>query len=226
MKFDGIIFDLDGTLWDSCRSVAESWHLTLTRRFGIKEAPSLSEIQSIMGMTASEIARALFTGIGEDPAYIFEVCGKEECDYLSTHGGIVYPGVEEMLQALSRRHPLFLVSNCQNGYIESFFRFTGFQQYFTDYECEGRSQKPKAENIRDIITRLPQVDLVLTEGYKKGRQLAAPVYIGDTKMDEASAKLAGCPFIHAAYGFGSAKEPLATIKTPLELVRALNQESN
>ena len=44
MKFDGIIFDLDGTLWDSCRSVAESWHLTLTRRFGIKEAPSLSEI--------------------------------------------------------------------------------------------------------------------------------------------------------------------------------------
>ena len=116
MKFDGIIFDLDGTLWDSCRSVAESWHLTLTQRFGIKEAPSLSEIQSIMGMTASEIARALFTGIGEDPAYIFEVCGKEECDYLSTHGGIVYPGVEEMLQALSRRHPLFLVSNCQNGY--------------------------------------------------------------------------------------------------------------
>lgn len=85
----------------------------------------------------------------------------------------------------------------QNGYIESFFRFTGFQQYFTDYECEGRSQKPKAENIRDIITR---------------HQLAAPVYIGDTKMDEASAKLAGCPFIHAAYGFGSAKEPLATIK--------------
>ena len=197
MKFDGIIFDLDGTLWDSCRSVAESWHLTLTQRFGIKEAPSLSEIQSIMGMTASEIARALFTGIGEDPAYIFEVCGKEECDYLSTHGGIVYPGVEEMLQALSRRHPLF--------------RFTGFQQYFTDYECEGRSQKPKAENIRDIITH---------------HQLAAPVYIGDTKMDEASAKLAGCPFIHAAYGFGSAKEPLATIKTPLELVRALNQESN
>lgn len=149
MKFDGIIFDLDGTLWDSCRSVAESWHLTLTWRFGIKEAPSLSEIQSIMGMTASEIARALFTGIGEDPAYIFEVCGKEECDYLSTHGGIVYPGVEEMLQALSRRHPLFLVSNCQNGYIESFFRFTGFQQYFTDYECEGRAknQRPKISGI-------------------------------------------------------------------------------
>lgn len=149
MKFDGIIFDLDGTLWDSCRSVAESWHLTLTQRFGIKEAPSLSEIQSIMGMTASEIARALFTGIGEDPAYIFEVCGKEECDYLSTHGGIVYPGVEEMLQALSRRHPLFLVSNCQNGYIESFFRFTGFQQYFTDYECEGRAKnrRPKISGI-------------------------------------------------------------------------------
>lgn len=192
MKFDGIIFDLDGTLWDSCRSVAESWHLTLTWRFGIKEAPSLSEIQSIMGMTASEIARALFTGIGEDPAYIFEVCGKEECDYLSTHGGIVYPGVEEMLQALSRRHPLFLVSNCQNGYIESFFRFTGFQQYFTDYECEGRSQKPKAENIRDIITR---------------HQLAAPVYIGDTKWTKPAPSWPDVPSSMRPMGLVVPKNP-------------------
>lgn len=70
MKFDGIIFDLDGTLWDSCRSVAESWHLTLTRRFGIKEAPSLSEIQSIMGMTASEIARPVYRHRGRSCLYL------------------------------------------------------------------------------------------------------------------------------------------------------------
>ena len=29
MNIDGIIFDLDGTLWDSCRIVAESWGHTL-----------------------------------------------------------------------------------------------------------------------------------------------------------------------------------------------------
>lgn len=149
MKFDGIIFDLDGTLWDSCRSVAESWHLTLTRRFGIKEAPSLSEIQSIMGMTASEIARALFTGIGEDPAYIFEVCGKEECDYLSTHGGIVYPGVEEMLQALSRRHPLFLVSNCRMVISKAFSGLLGFSSTLptTNARDAAKNQRPKISGI-------------------------------------------------------------------------------
>lgn len=210
MKFDGIIFDLDGTLWDACRSVAESWRATLIERFGARQTPSLAEIQGIMGMTAAEIARKLFSNIGADPAHIFEICAQEECHYLAVHGGTIYPGVEEMLQVLSKQHPLFLVSNCQDGYIEGFFQYSGFGRYFKGYECEGHSKKPKAENIRETITRY---------------QLSSPVYIGDTEMDEASAGLAECPFIHAAYGFGTAKQPLAAINTPLDLIKVIDHES-
>ena len=39
-------------------------------------------------------------------------------------------------------------------------------------------------------------------------------YVGDTALDEASAAAAGCPFVHAAYGFGSAVAPLASVHTP------------
>ena len=86
MKYNGILFDLDGTLWDACRSVAESWLQTLVNRFGASQVPSLSDIQSIMGMTGSQIGHTLFSNIGEDPVLVFEACAKDECDYLAIHG--------------------------------------------------------------------------------------------------------------------------------------------
>lgn len=206
MKYNGILFDLDGTLWDACRSVAESWRQTLVNRFGASQVPSLSDIQSIMGMTGSQIGHTLFSNIGEDPVLVYEACAKDECDYLAIHGGTIYPGVEELLRTLSGRCPLFLVSNCQEGYIEAFFRYTGFGIYFTDCECEGHTKKSKSDNICDVIER---------------NKISAPVYIGDTEMDKSSAILAGCPFIHAAYGFGAAQHPAAVINTPLELIKVL-----
>ena len=51
--------------------------------------------------------------------------------------------------------------------------------------------------------------------------LRAPVYVGDTALDEASACAVGCPFVHAAYGFGSAVAPLASIQAPSGLQAAL-----
>ena len=89
-----------------------------------------------------------------------------------------------------------------------------------DYRYAEETQSRLLLSVRDGAIQRFEVAMDLT------RQLVIRVLKEKYAMDEASAKLAGCPFIHAAYGFGSAKEPLATIKTPLELVRALNQESN
>ena len=48
------------------------------------------------------------------------------------------------------------------------------------------------------------------------------IYVGDTASDEESAALAGCPFVHAAYGFGTAKNPAAVIGAPLELLAVVD----
>ena len=206
MIIDGILFDLDGTLWDSCRVVSESWGETLRRDYGMEGGPTPLQVKGIMGMTADEIADTLFTGYGPRSKEICLACIHGENDYIALHGGDVYPGVPDMLDALSERYPLFIVSNCLDGYIECFLKSSGLSAYFRDWACEGSTGLKKAGNISLIAAR---------------HDLKQPVYIGDTAMDERSAREAGCPFIHAAYGFGSAVSPDAAAASPAQLPAAL-----
>ncbi len=203
MFADSVIFDLDGTLWDSCRSVAESWSRTLAEDHGGLLQLSEADIQGIMGMTAEQIAAKLFTVYGDQALEICLDCLKKECEYISNHGGKLYPGVGQLFQLLSPTVGLYIVSNCQDGYIQCFGRYTGLERYICDFECSGVTGLSKGENIRLIARR---------------NFLRSPIYVGDTAMDEESARSAGVPFIHAAYGFGQALAPDAVIHNPLELL--------
>ena len=99
--------------------------------------------------------------------------------------------IKDTLKELSKNHKLFIVSNCQDGYIECFFKAHKLDKYFTDYECPGRTGLSKGENNKLIIER---------------NNLKNPVYVGDTEGDAESAKAAGIPFVFAKYGFGNVKE--------------------
>ena len=205
---DGVIFDLDGTLWDSCRSVAASWRETLAQRHGALYAPTEEDIQSIMGMTAVQIAEKLFSVYGKNALAVCLDCIESELAYIAVHGGRLYPGVEELFRALEGTCGLYIVSNCQQGYIECFLKYTGLGSYIRDYECSGATGLGKAENIRLVARR---------------NGLRHPIYVGDTHMDQASAAAAGLPFIHAAYGFGHAEAPDGVIGAPLELLNQLRE---
>ena len=209
MNFDGILFDLDGTLWDSCRSVAESWNLSLDRLDRGAPRFRAGDVRAIMGMTEAQICKTLFGGFGAEAAAVCRRCLLEEGPYLQQHGGELYPGVDALLRKLSGRVPLFIVSNCQSGYIESFLDFTGLRGCFTATRCEGDNGLGKAENIRLLC---------------RDFALARPVYIGDTVMDERAAAEAACPFIHVRYGFGSAEAPLAAADSPAALYALLEGE--
>ena len=197
MTTDGVIFDLDGTLWDSCRVVAESWGETLRRLDPAAVSPGPDEVRGIMGMTAPEIARTLFSQYGAEAEAVCLTCIREENEYIAARGGELYPELEETLAALSACVPLFIVSNCLDGYIQCFLHSSGLDRYFRDYECEGSTGLEKAENITLLCRRYA---------------LRRPVYVGDTRSDESSARKAGCAFVHAAYGFGSCEAPDAVIR--------------
>lgn len=205
MFYDGILFDLDGTLWDSCESVAGSWNQTLERLFGRPGSFRAGDVQAIMGMTEAQIADRLFASYGDKAAGVCRRCLLDEPPYLLRHGARLYPGIDALLRELCSYAPLFIVSNCQAGYIDSFLDWSGLRACFTDTRCEGGSGCSKGENIRLLC---------LEHG------LARPVYVGDTVMDERAAAEAGCPFIHVTYGFGSAQAPAAVADSPASL-RAL-----
>lgn len=187
--FDGILFDLDGTLWDSTPAMVGMWALIFARHPELKRAPiALDEIRGCMGLLLPDIARKLFPRESEAlrMALNEEFCAMAPT-YLAQHRGAPYPGAAEVLSALGKTAKLFVVSNCQEGYIEGFYESTGLGRFFTDCECAGRTGLPKSENIKLVVAR---------------HGLQRPVYIGDTALDHSSAVEAGVPFLHAAYGFG------------------------
>ncbi len=189
---DSIIFDLDGTLWNATDAICMVWNIVLNDYPHIREPITVKELEGCMGLLLDDISRKLFPK--ESSAMQKELitkCCDKEVEYLSQHGAILYPKLEKTLDTLAGRHKLFIVSNCQSGYIESFFDGHGLSKYFTDFECAGNTGKEKGENNKIIIER---------------NSLKAPVYVGDTEGDRQSAIAAGIPFVYAAYGFGSVKK--------------------
>ncbi len=187
---DSIIFDLDGTLWDTAKTLTMPWTKTLNKH-GIEKTLTVSDLKSIMGKTVEQIAETFMPDLDEETrnTIAYEACDAEIPE-LQEHGGILYPDLEETLLELSKDYKLFIVSNCEEKYINAFFEFHGLKKYFTDEEYIGRTGKPKAENIKIIIDR---------------HSLKNPVYVGDTVMDEEASRKNSIPFAFASYGFGKSE---------------------
>ena len=209
----GILFDMDGTLWDSAENVAKSWNLAIREyenaskgerdRKGEKQVESrrdltAEDIHGVMGKTMDVIADILFADLDlENRRKLLELCCERENAYLREHGGVLYPGMVSTLKKLKERYPLYIVSNCQKGYIEAFLDYYQLWNYFEDIECYGNNLLQKGDNIRLVVNR---------------NQLDEAVYVGDIQGDYDASKKAGVAFIHAAYGFGTIDEEVQRIE--------------
>ena len=78
----------------------------------------------------------------------------------------------------------------------------GLGEYIRDTECFGNTGLPKGDNIRMVVQR---------------NHLDKCIYVGDTSMDQEAAALAGVPFVHAAYGYGTADAPEGIIESMEQL---------
>ncbi|MDO5345898.1 MAG: HAD family hydrolase [Lachnospiraceae bacterium] len=200
----GIIFDVDGTLWDACAVVAESWNEYLEQYE--KDVPvriSEEDMRSVMGLTMSDIGDALFGMLQKQRRLeIVEGCCTYEVEYMKNRGGILYPDLETVFAKLSENYHLYIVSNCQKGYIEDFLSWSGMDRYVEDFESYGRTGQAKGYNIRLLRER---------------NRLDQAVYVGDTQGDYNSTCEAGLPFIHAGYGFGKVEAEVPSISGLKEL---------
>ncbi len=205
----GILFDLDGTLWDSADGVAKAWNAAI-EKMRLNYHVTEKTVQGFMGKTMEAIAYALFDReTPEDAVKYLKECTDLENEYLEEHGGVLYEGLEETLEKLHSEYFLAVVSNCQIGYIEAFMKAHKLEKYFDDFESYGNTLLEKGENIRLVVER---------------NHLAGAVYVGDTMGDYNSTMEAGLPFIYAAYGFGQVPEgtpEIASIRDLPDMARRL-----
>ena len=200
----GIIFDMDGTLWDSAEQVAASWTLALHQCGYADVVVTKEDMYRTMGRTMDKIAEMLFPFTqGKEREDLLAACCAVENDYLRQHGGKLYPGLRQTMETLQKAgYHLYIVSNCQSGYIECFLKYYSLEKYFTDHICWGDNKLSKGDNIKLVVER---------------NEIKEAVYVGDIQGDYDSSKEAGIKFIHAAYGFGTIDEKVPEIKAFEEL---------
>lgn len=202
-----VIFDLDGTLWDSGDSVAESWNIVI-QRAGLDITVTGDDLRRNMGKTMNEIADDLFPALPAEERYaLARRCEVFENSYIAEHGGNLFEGVRETLEKLHGDGvSMSIVSNCQEGYIPAFLVSMKIGEIFDDYEEWGRSGLLKADNIRLVMER---------NGADKA------VYVGDIQKDADASAKAGVPCIWAAYGFGHIDKPAGVLDKFSDLPQVL-----
>ena len=202
-KFDSIIFDVDGTLWDVRDAVAHAWRDVITELTDWEINFDGKSLGAMFGKTMDTIFFHFYpNSTKEEYEKITGVIYKRQKEYLIRYAPALYEGVARTLEKLSHRYKLFIVTNAQRGYIDTVFAVHNVQKYFTDWMCFGDTNASKDVTIRKIIER---------------NNLKNAVYVGDTQGDADSCEKAGIPIVYAAYGLGKVEKPWRSIDKFSEL---------
>ena len=190
MKYESLIFDIDGTLWDSRALVAEGYNIQLCAEGLPHLCVNAEQLKSLFGKVMTEIADVILESIPQPERYaLMERCMDTENKYLyENECKIGYPNVKETVAELAKYYRLFIVSNSQCGYPELCMEKLGLTPYIQGHLCFGDTGTSKGKTIRTLMER---------------HNIENCAYIGDTQGDYEATVEADVPFIWATYGFGT-----------------------
>ena len=189
MKYDAVIFDLDGTLTDTLEDLKDSVNFAL-KNFGFPER-TLDEVRSFVGNGVKRLMlQSVPCGTDEKTA---EECLAVFKEYYKEHSLVKtkpYNGIVPMLSELKKQGiKTAVVTNKMNEAaqeIVSIF-FDGLIET-TVGQVDGIAQKPQPDGIFSVLEKL-------------GASKDKAVYVGDSEVDCITAKNAGIPCVGVTWGF-------------------------
>lgn len=202
-----VIFDIDGTLWNSTGVVAKGWQRAVDELGFSKAKIEAENLKKEFGLPMNIIADHIFFDVDEQSKKdeLLELCCKYEHECLEANEeDISFEGIVETIKALSKEYRLFIVSNCQKGYIELVTAKLGIVEMIEDYLCYGDTGLSKGETMSTLMA-------------KNGLAADETVYVGDTAGDKKATADAGATFIYADYGFGELENEKYVAKSPAEI---------
>ena len=187
MNKKAIIFDLDGTLWETLDSTYTSIN-TVAKNHNCKEI-SREKVAQNYGNNKIESAKLFFPDLEQEKAFkLLDEADAMNVENLTKNGGFLYPGLEEVLFNLQQDYDLFIVSNtATKKYIEAFLLSSKLFKYFKDYMAASEISLSKGNTLIKIMD-----DYYIEDA----------IYVGDTIKDKEAADIANIPFIQCLYGFG------------------------
>lgn len=185
-----VAFDLDGTLVDSLEDLAESTN-ALLGEYGIPALPT-ERVGVMVGEGAAVlIARAFAASDRPLPADALP-------RFLAIYNSRLlestrpYPGIPAVLDALSSRYVLALLTNKPLGPTRQILGGLGLDGFFSGRVVGGDGPFP----------RKPATQGLLHLASSAGVPPEATLLVGDTSVDWQTARDAGARICLAAYGFG------------------------
>lgn len=181
-----LIFDLDGTLWETTRTTYLAANQVAKMYPEVKEI-SMDVIKKGMGLSSNENALNYmpYLEVSKGIEYLRKI-SEINFKLIGENGAHVYDGVCDSIKKLSSKYKLGIITNNYDEYVEMFFKCSGLKDYFCDYMGAATYKITKGEAIRRMVDRNNEPD---------------SFYIGDIKKDMDSTYEAGIRFIHARYGF-------------------------
>ncbi|MBQ4600668.1 MAG: HAD family hydrolase [Oscillospiraceae bacterium] len=190
MDCKALIFDIDGTLWDSRALVAQGYNRQLCAE-GLEHLCVDAEIlKKLFGKVMTEIADILLESIPAPERYaLMDRCMASEDRLLHEDPcDIAYPGVAQTIRALAKKYRLFIVSNSQSGYPQLCIRKLKVEDCIEGHLCFGDTGTSKGQTLLRLM---------------REHNITSCAYVGDTQGDYEATLEAGIPFIWAEYGFGT-----------------------
>jgi len=209
MRYDAVIFDLDGTLIDSSEGIVHAAEETI-RMLGYPEM-TREELVSYIGppIGNSIISR---NGFDEDELKRFNSIFRELYKNEHLMKAVAYPGIMELLHEIGEHAFIGIATNKRIDYTTILLdnmRISCMCDDIQGLDMEGKLKK------KEIIEKCIEASGVEDRG--------RIVVIGDTKTDEAAAEECGVGFIGVTFGFGFKKKEDVRYGYAVESVQSLRE---